>query len=245
MNKNRIILLRHGQSRWNLENRFTGWVDVALTDTGQEEARRAGDLLRAQNLYPVLAFTSLLKRAIHTLNLTLEACGRDWIEVEKAWQLNERHYGALSGLNKAHTAEKHGEEQVHIWRRSFDIAPPFMPDGHEYDVSKDPRYRAISSESLPRTESLKDTLARVQPFWKEVVSERLSALEGPLLIAAHGNSLRALLMHLFLVPAEEIMQFEIPTGNPLLIELNDRLQPVFAHYLDKDRARALPKNLPL
>ncbi|MEL6258765.1 MAG: 2,3-diphosphoglycerate-dependent phosphoglycerate mutase [Pseudomonadota bacterium] len=231
-----LALIRHGQSQWNLENRFTGWQDPDLTEKGEAEARRAGALLREVDADFREAFTSLQTRAIRTLWLTLAELGRPWLPVEKAWQLNERHYGGLTGLDKTETAEKHGADQVKVWRRSYDTPPPPLEADSPYDLSKDPRYAGVP---VPSTESLKLTLERVLPYWEERIAPFLS-LEADTLIAAHGNSLRALVKHLFNVSEAEITGVEIPTGNPLLIELDASLKPVSARYLDADRAQPLP-----
>ena len=236
----KLVLVRHGQSEWNLQNRFTGWVDVNLTDEGVAQARKSGELLKSAGFVPDLAFTSVLKRAIKTLNFALDGLDRLWIPVEKSWRLNERHYGGLAGLNKDETKAKHGAEQVHIWRRSFDTPPPALPRDHEYHPANDERYADIDPSLLPSTESLKTTLDRVEPYWRETI---LPALEGgkDVIVAAHGNSLRALVKLLFQVSDDDIMGIEIPTGNPLLIELDDSgTRPVSARYLDADRAQSLP-----
>jgi 2,3-bisphosphoglycerate-dependent phosphoglycerate mutase len=232
-----LVLLRHGQSQWNLENRFTGWVDVDLSARGEDEARRGGELLKAAGVQFDHAFTSVLTRAIRTLWLALHASGQVWIPVEKDWRLNERHYGGLTGLNKAETAERHGEEQVHIWRRSYDIPPPPLQQGGDYDFASDRRYRGLVP---PATESLKTTLERVLPYWTSAIAPRLSAGQC-VLIAAHGNSLRAIVKHLYGVSDAEIPGVEIPTGNPLSIGLDARLRPVKSSYLDASRATALPE----
>jgi 2,3-bisphosphoglycerate-dependent phosphoglycerate mutase len=232
-----LALLRHGQSRWNLENRFTGWVDVDLTAEGEAQARRAGDLLAKCGVDFDKLFTSVQTRAIRTGNLALESAGLAWLPVERSWRLNERHYGALTGLDKAETAAKHGEEQVKVWRRSYDTPPPPLASGGEHDFGKDRRYAGV--KDLPDTESLKTTLERVLPYWNEAVAPDLKAGRN-LIIAAHGNSLRAIVKHLFAVPDSEIVNVEIPTGNPLLIELNAALRPVSARYLDTTRAEKLP-----
>ena len=232
-----LILVRHGQSQWNLENRFTGWWDVDLTEKGVEEARAGGALLAAKGLLPTRAFTSLQTRAIRTLHLALEECGRLWIPETKDWRLNERHYGGLTGLNKTETAAKHGEEQVKVWRRSYDVPPPPLAPGGEFDFSKDRRY---AGAVLPDTESLKTTLERVEPYWQAEIAPHLSAGET-LLIAAHGNSLRAIVKLLFDLSDEAIIGVEIPTSNPLLIELDANLKPTAARYLDEARATALPQ----
>jgi 2,3-bisphosphoglycerate-dependent phosphoglycerate mutase len=225
-----LILVRHGQSQWNLENRFTGWWDVDLTEQGVAEARAAGELLAAKGVLPAVAFTSVQTRAIRTLHLALEACGRLWIPETKDWRLNERHYGGLTGLNKAETAEKHGAEQVHIWRRSFDVPPPPMELGGRYDLSADPRYAGID---IPTTESLKLTIERVLPYWEEAILPVLARGET-VLVSAHGNSLRALVKHLSQIPDDEITELEIPTGQPIVYEFDERMQPGARHYL-KDR----------
>ena len=226
----RLVLIRHGQSAWNLENRFTGWWDVDLTDQGREEARLAGELLAARRFDFDLTFTSVQTRAIKTLHIALEAMGRLWLPEEKNWRLNERHYGGLTGLNKAETAARHGDEQVHIWRRSFDTPPPALDPGGEFDVASDPRYAGVS---IPATESLKDTIARVLPYWEERIAPALRAGER-VLISAHGNSLRALVKHLSKIPDEEITALEIPTGQPIVYELDQGLEEVERYYL-KDR----------
>ena len=231
-----LALIRHGQSQWNLENRFTGWWDADLTANGEAEAKRAGELLRDNDFAPRQAFSSVQTRAIRTLWITLTEMGLVWLPVEKHWRLNERHYGGLTGLDKKETAEKHGKDQVHIWRRSYDTPPPEMEPGSKYDLSGDPRYEGVD---VPRTESLKLTLDRVLPYWHEAVAPVLEAGTDTV-IAAHGNSLRALVKHLFGVPDDTITGVEIPTGNPLLIELNDALKPVSARYLDGSRATDLP-----
>jgi 2,3-bisphosphoglycerate-dependent phosphoglycerate mutase len=232
-----LALLRHGQSQWNLENRFTGWVDVDLTPKGEAEARRAGELLAGSGIAFDKLHTSVQTRAIRTGNLALETAGLNWLPVARSWRLNERHYGALTGLNKAETAAKHGEEQVKIWRRSYDTPPPPLDASSEHDFSKDRRYAGV--ENLPRTESLKLTLERVLPYWNEAIAPDLRAGKN-LVVAAHGNSLRAIVKHLFGVADEEIVHVEMPTGNPLLIELDAGLRPVSARYLDEARAEKLP-----
>jgi 2,3-bisphosphoglycerate-dependent phosphoglycerate mutase len=231
-----LALLRHGQSAWNLENRFTGWVDVDLTDQGVAEATRGGELIGAAGLEFDRAYTSVLTRAIRTCEIALRHSGQLYIPVEKDWRLNERHYGGLSGLNKAETAAKHGEEQVKIWRRSYDIPPPPLEPGSAYDFAGDRRYRGVA---IPDTESLKTTLERTLPYWEATIAPKLSAGET-LLVAAHGNSLRAIVKHLFAVGDDDIVGVEIPTGNPLLIELDGGLKPTAARYLDEARATALP-----
>ena len=225
----RLILVRHGQSQWNLENRFTGWWDVDLTAKGEEEARAAGALLRAKGILPTVAFTSFQTRAIKTLHLALEAAGRLWIPETKDWRLNERHYGGLTGLDKAETAAKHGDEQVKIWRRSFDTPPPVLEDGSEFDLKADPRYAGIP---IPSTESLKDTIARVLPYYEAAIAPALKAGEV-VLVAAHGNSLRALVKHLSGISDAEITGLEIPTGQPIVYELDDNLQALERYYLSE------------
>ncbi len=225
----RLILVRHGQSQWNLENRFTGWWDVDLTAKGEEEARAAGALLKAKGLLPTLAFTSLQTRAIRTLHLALEAAGRVWIPETKDWRLNERHYGGLTGLDKAETAAKHGDDQVKIWRRSFDIPPPVLEDGSEFDLKADPRYSGIA---IPSTESLKDTIARVLPYYEAAIAPALKAGEV-VLVAAHGNSLRALVKHLSGISDADITGLEIPTGQPIVYELDDNLAALERYYLSE------------
>jgi len=231
-----LVLLRHGQSQWNLENRFTGWVDVDLTAEGEAQARKGGALIKAAGLEFDDAFTSVQTRAIRTCNLALDAAGQSFVPVTKDWRLNERHYGGLTGLNKAETAEKHGEAQVTLWRRSYDIPPPELAPGGEYDFSKDRRY---AGKDLPTTESLATTLVRVLPYWESDIAPKLTAGET-VLVAAHGNSLRAIVKHLFQVPDSEIVHVEIPTGNPLVIDLDADLKPVAVRYLDESRAEKLP-----
>jgi 2,3-bisphosphoglycerate-dependent phosphoglycerate mutase len=222
-----LILVRHGQSQWNLENRFTGWWDVDLTDKGIAEAIAAGRLLADKGLLPDVAFTSVQLRAIKTLHLALEACGRLWIPETKDWRLNERHYGGLTGLNKAETAEKHGEEQVHLWRRSFDVPPPDLEPGSEFDLGGDPRYGGIA---IPRTESLKLTIERVLPYWESDIRPVLASGKT-VVISAHGNSLRALVKHLSSISDEAITGLEIPTGEPIVYEFDDAMTPGERHYL--------------
>ena len=224
-----LVLIRHGQSAWNLENRFTGWWDVNLTDQGIEEARTAGELMAARGLDFDLCFTSLQTRAIKTLNLALEAMGRLWLPVEKDWRLNERHYGGLTGLNKAETAAKHGEDQVKVWRRSFDIPPPPQESGSEFDLASDRRYAGIA---IPNTESLKDTIARVLPYWEARIAPELKAGKR-VVISAHGNSLRALVKHLSHISDEEIASLEIPTGQPIVYHLDDDLAATDRYYLNE------------
>ncbi|MGC1301389.1 MAG: 2,3-diphosphoglycerate-dependent phosphoglycerate mutase [Caulobacteraceae bacterium] len=232
----KLVMLRHGQSVWNLENRFTGWVDVDLSERGVAEAERAAELVKAAGVAFDRAYTSVLTRAIRTGEITIRLSGQIWIPVIKDWRLNERHYGGLTGLNKAETAAEHGEEQVHIWRRSYDIPPPPLAPGGQYDFHSDRRYAGVA---IPDTESLKTTLERTLPYWEAEIAPKLKAGET-LLVAAHGNSLRAIAKHLFGVPDDKIVGVEIPTGNPLLIELDGALKPTAARYLDEARATALP-----
>ena len=235
-----LALVRHGQSEWNLQNRFTGWVDVDLTEGGIKQARKAGDLLAEAGFVPEYSYTSVLKRAIKTLNLALDGLDRMWIPTEKSWRLNERHYGGLTGLNKDETRAKHGEEQVKIWRRSFDIPPPVLETSDERHPCNDPRYAGLDPAQLPGAESLKSTLDRVQPYFEAEIAPRLAAGEN-IIIAAHGNSLRALVKLLFQVGDQEIVGVEIPTGNPLLVDLDAAgAKPTAARYLDASRAQPLP-----
>ena len=232
----RLVLLRHGQSQWNLENRFTGWVDVDLTDQGEAEARKGGALIADAGFTPAVMFTSVLKRARRTGDLALSAAGLKEVPTIRDWRLNERHYGGLTGLNKAETAEKHGEDQVRIWRRSYDVPPPPMEADHPHSFAGDPLY---DGQEIPDTESLKTTLDRVLPYWDAEIAPRLKAGED-VLITAHGNSLRAIVKHLFAVPDDRIVGVEIPTGNPLEIDLDSDLVPTDARYLDTGRAADLP-----
>jgi 2,3-bisphosphoglycerate-dependent phosphoglycerate mutase len=224
-----LVLIRHGQSAWNLENRFTGWWDVDVTEKGAEEARLAGELMKVKGLDFDLCFTSLQKRAIKTLHLALEAMDRLWLPVEKDWRLNERHYGGLTGLDKAETAARHGAEQVRIWRRSFDTPPPPMEAGSPYDLAGDRRYAGID---IPKAESLKDTIERVLPYWEARIAPALR--EGQrVLISAHGNSLRALVKHLSRIPDDEITGLEIPTGQPIVYDLDEGLAASDRYYLSE------------
>jgi 2,3-bisphosphoglycerate-dependent phosphoglycerate mutase len=231
-----LALLRHGQSQWNLENRFTGWVDVDLTPLGEAEAKKGGELIGAAGIAFDRAYSSVLTRAIRTGDIALQAAGQLWIPMEKDWRLNERHYGALTGLNKAETAARHGEEQVRIWRRSYDVPPPPLAADSEWRFDGDRRY---AGKPIPATESLKTTLERVLPYWEEAIAPNLRRGET-ILVAAHGNSLRAIVKHLFGVGEAEIVGVEIPTSNPLLVELDANLRPRSARYLDEARAQALP-----
>ena len=225
-----LVLLRHGQSQWNLENRFTGWWDVNLTPQGEAEATAAGELLQARGYDFDLALTSFQTRAIKTLHLALEAMGRLWLPEVKDWRLNERHYGGLTGLDKAETAARHGDEQVHIWRRSFDTPPPALEPGQNYDPAVDHRYGGVD---VPRTESLKDTIARVLPYWERTIVPEIRAGKR-VLISAHGNSLRALVKHLSDISDIDIPSLEIPTGQPMVYELDDDLVATDRFYL-RDR----------
>ena len=226
----KIVLLRHGESQWNLENRFTGWTDVDLTENGRAEARRAGQLLRDNGFAFDIAFTSVLKRAIRTLGTVLDEMDRLWIPIVKDWRLNERHYGALQGLNKAETAAKYGDEQVLVWRRAYAIAPNPLPDGDERLSNKDPRYAQVPVAQLPRTECLKDTVARVVPYWDEAIAPAIRA-GRQVVVAAHGNSLRALVKHLDGVSDDKIVELNIPTARPLVYELDEQLRPIRHYYL--------------
>ncbi len=223
----KLILVRHGQSQWNLENRFTGWWDVDLTDKGVAEAKAAGVLMQDKGVLPTVCFTSFQTRAILTLNLALEQIGRLWLPVTKDWRLNERHYGGLTGLNKQETRDKHGDEQVHIWRRSFDTPPPPMEPGSEYDPGADPRYDGID---VPNTESLKLTIERVLPYWESDILPILASGET-VIISAHGNSLRALVKHLSNISDEDITGLEIPTGQPIIYDFDDNMVPGERYYL--------------
>ncbi len=225
----KLILVRHGQSQWNLENRFTGWWDVDLTEKGVAEAAAAGHLLREKGVLPTYAFTSLQTRAIKTLHLALEAAGRLWIPEVKDWRLNERHYGGLTGLDKAETAAKHGDDQVKIWRRSFDIPPPVLEAGSAFDLASDPRYAGIA---IPNTESLKLTIERVLPYWESAILPVLAGGET-VIIAAHGNSLRALVKHLSGISDADITDLEIPTGQPIIYDFEGSA-PVGTRYYLKD-----------
>ena len=225
-----IVLIRHGESAWNKENRFTGWTDVPLSEKGVEEAKAAGRLLRQEGFAFDLAFTSVLKRAIKTLWLALEEMDRMWIPIRHSWKLNERHYGALQGLNKADTAAKYGDDQVKIWRRSYDVQPPSLTQSDERYPGHDPRYAGLTPSELPMTECLKDTVARVMPYWQEeIVPERIAGKK--IIIAAHGNSLRALVKYLDNVSDKDILELNIPTGVPLVYTLDDNMKPQGHRYL--------------
>jgi 2,3-bisphosphoglycerate-dependent phosphoglycerate mutase len=231
-----LVLLRHGQSRWNLENRFTGWVDVDLTPRGEAEAAAAGTMLKAEAIAFDRVYASVLTRAIRTADIALTGADQLWIPMTKDWRLNERHYGGLTGLDKAETAALHGDAQVLVWRRSYDVAPPPLAPGGEFDFSRDRRYAGVTP---PATESLKTTLGRVLPYWTGEIAPRLANGET-ILVAAHGNSLRAIVKHLFQVADDAIVKVEMPTGNPLLVELSRDLRPIAARYLDAGRAAVLP-----
>jgi len=226
----RLVLLRHGQSQWNLENRFTGWADVDLTEQGEREARQAAGLLRAQGFAFDIAYSSVLRRAIRTLWIVLDGLDRMWIPVVHTWRLNERHYGALQGLNKAETALKFGDQQVQLWRRSYAVAPPALTAQDERWSGRDPRYHMLKPDQVPLTESLRDTVDRVVPFWNDSIAPALSRGRS-VLIAAHGNSLRALVKFLDRVSDEDIVELNIPTGAPLVYELDDALRPIKHYYL--------------
>ena len=234
----KIVLLRHGESVWNKENRFTGWYDIGLTPKGMAEAQAAGKLLREQGFAFDLVYTSVLRRAIKTLWTVLEELDRMWIPVQHSWRLNERHYGALQGLDKAETAAKYGDEQVLVWRRAYDTPPPALADGDERLAVDDPRYASIPVSELPRTECLKDTVARVLPFWNDTIAPSIKAGKS-VIIAAHGNSLRALIKYLDNVSDEEIVGLNIPTAQPLVYELDENLKPIRHYYLgDQDAINA-------
>ncbi len=235
----KLILLRHGESDWNAKNLFTGWVDVDLNDTGRDEARRGGELLAGQGLLPDVVHTSVLTRAIHTAQITLDMLDRSWLPVRRSWRLNERHYGALQGKDKAATLAEFGEEQFMTWRRSYDTPPPPIADDAEYSNFADPRYAGLPPELRPRTECLKDVLARALPYWYDQIVPDLRAGQQ-VLVAAHGNSLRALVKHLDQISDDDIPGLNIPTGVPLLYELNEAMAPevVGGRYLDPDAAAA-------
>ncbi len=232
-----LILLRHGQSTWNRENRFTGWTDVPLTEQGRVEARQAGTLLREGGYTPDIAFTSVLKRAIQTLWLALEETDRMWIPVERSWTLNERHYGNLQGANKREMVEKYGKDQVHVWRRSYNIPPPELDAADDRNPRNDPRYAGVAPDRIPLTESLKLTVERVLPYWDERIAPELRA-GNQVLIASHGNSIRALVKYLDEISDGDIAELNIPTGQPLIYELNDDLSVVRSFYLGDAEAVA-------
>jgi len=234
-----LVLLRHGESEWNKKNLFTGWVDVDLTELGEEQARLGGLQLAEADLLPTVLHTSLMTRAIRTSNIALEACQRSWIPVKRHWRLNERHYGALQGLDKTATREKYGEEQFMLWRRSYDVPPPEIEVGSEWDVSRDPRYAHLTTDLVPRTECLKDVVHRMLPYWYDQIVPDLAAGET-VLIAAHGNSLRALVAHLDGLSEQEVVGLNIPTGQPLRYDLDDDMHPTNpgGTYLDPEAAQA-------
>jgi 2,3-bisphosphoglycerate-dependent phosphoglycerate mutase len=234
----KLVLLRHGESSWNKENRFTGWTDVDLSEKGREEALEGGSVLQREGYTFDLAYTSVLKRAIRTLWIALDSMDLMWIPVHRSWRLNERHYGALQGLNKAETAEKFGEAQVKIWRRSYDIRPPALTADDPRFPGRDPRYCHLTPDQLPLTECLKDTVARFLPYWHETIAPAVKAGKK-VLIAAHGNSLRALVKYLDDIPEQEIVELNIPTGMPLVYQLDDNLKPVTRYYLgDPEKVKA-------
>jgi 2,3-bisphosphoglycerate-dependent phosphoglycerate mutase len=230
-----LILLRHGESEWNAKNLFTGWVDVRLSEKGEQEARRAGDLLKVQGLNPDVLHTSVLRRAIQTANIALDACDRHWIPVQRSWRLNERHYGALQGKDKKATLAQYGEEQFKLWRRSFDVPPPALADSDPYSQSQDPRYSDLGAE-LPRTECLKDVVHRMMPYWENSITADLRKGKT-VLVVAHGNSLRALVKHLDGISDSDIAELNIPTGIPLIYELSNSMKPEKpGRYLDPEAA---------
>ena len=233
----KLVLLRHGQSQWNLENRFTGWVDVDLTELGRAEAKAGGELMKAEGLRFDAAHTSVLKRAIRTLWTALDAMDQMWLPVNKTWRLNERHYGSLQGLDKAETTAKYGEAQVKVWRRSYDIPPPALSPDDPRHPRFDPRYADVDPLSLPAAESLKDTLSRVLPYWESRIVPELRA-DKDVLIVAHGNSLRALIKMLDMMSEADIVEFNIPTGIPILYELDEQLQPLGRRFLGDQEAIA-------
>ena len=231
----KVVLLRHGQSTWNLDNRFTGWTDVDLSDQGRQEAAAAGKLLKEEGFEFDLVYTSVLKRAIRTMQIAMDELDQMWVPVVRNWRLNERHYGGLQGLNKAETAAQHGEEQVKIWRRAFDIAPPELEESDPRFPGHDRRYADLAKEQLPRTESLKDTIARFVPYWTEVIAPQVAAGKR-VIIVAHGNSLRALVKYLDGISDADIISLNIPTGIPLMYELDADLKPLSSRYLGDPEA---------
>lgn len=235
----RIVLLRHGQSRWNLENKFTGWTDVDLSEQGMTEATQAGEDLKKAGITFTHAYTSYLKRAVKTLNCVLDNMDLDWIPVEKTWRLNEKHYGQLQGLNKSETAEKYGNEQIHIWRRSYDVAPEPLKDTDERSAKRDPRYACVPDAELPRTESLKDAIKRVMPYWECEIFPRLKQ-EDSLLVVAHGNSLRGIVKHLKNISDEAISELNLPTAVPYVFEFDDELRLTKDYFLgDPEKIKKL------
>ena len=233
----KLVLIRHGESTWNLENRFTGWTDVALTDLGIAQAKKAGDMLKAQGFDFDVAYTSVLKRATHTLWHCLDAMDRTWLPVVNSWRLNERHYGALQGLDKAETAKKYGDAQVLLWRRSYDVPPPSLEANDPRSERDDVRYAKLQPEQIPLTECLKDTVARMMPFWDESLAPAIRAGKRTV-VAAHGNSIRALVKHLDGISDEDIVGLNIPNGAPLVYELDADLKPIRHYYLSDDKAAA-------
>ncbi len=232
-----LILLRHGESRWNVENRFTGWYDVDLTEKGEHEAVNGGQQLAAAGVLPDVVHTSVLRRAIRTSQLALDACDRHWIPTRRSWRLNERHYGDLQGKDKTETLQAFGEDQFLIWRRSFDVPPPPVASGSEHHPSHDPRYAQLPPEVLPATECLADVLVRMLPYWQDAIVPDLA--DGrTVLVTAHGNSLRALVMHLNRLTTDEVIALNIPTGMPLRFELDSHMRPVSSAYLDPEAATA-------
>jgi len=231
----KVVLLRHGQSEWNEKNLFTGWTDVGLTDKGTQEAIDAGHILRSEGYNFDIAFTSVLKRAIQTLWIVLENMDLMWIPVHRSWRLNERHYGALQGLHKAETAEKYGTEQVHKWRRSYDVPPPPLDADDERSPINDPRYASLSKEEIPGSECLKDTVERVLPYWQNTIVPAVQSGKR-VVVSAHGNSLRALMKYLDNIPEEKIVELNIPTGIPLIFEFNDDMTPLRHYYLGNQEA---------
>ncbi len=226
----RIVLLRHGESLWNKENRFTGWTDVDLSEKGVDEAMKAGDLMREKGFVFDKAYTSFLKRAIKTLNVVLDRMNQDWIPVEKSWRLNEKHYGALQGLNKAETAEKYGDEQVLVWRRSYDIPSPALSAEDPRNPEFDPRYKTVPSDILPLTESLKDTVKRILPYWEKEIFPSLQ-IADQILIAAHGNSLRGIIKYLKHISDEDIVSLNLPTAVPYVFDFDDDLHSIHDYFL--------------
>jgi 2,3-bisphosphoglycerate-dependent phosphoglycerate mutase len=234
----KLVVVRHGESSWNKENRFTGWTDVDLSEKGVQEAHEGGKSLKKEGYGFDIAYTSVLKRAIRTLDIVLDEMDVMWIPVIKSWRLNERHYGALQGLNKAETAAKFGEDQVKVWRRSYDVPPPLLEKTDDRYPGKDPRYKDLKEKELPLTECLKDTVARVLPFWNDTIAPAIKSGKR-VLIAAHGNSLRALVKYLDNVPESEIVELNIPTGIPLVYELDDKLKPIKHYYIgDPEKVKA-------
>ena len=233
----KLVLIRHGESTWNLENRFTGWTDVELTATGVEQARQAGRLLKEAGYEFDVAYTSVLKRAIHTLNHCLDTMDRDWLPVVKDWRLNERHYGGLQGLNKADMAKQYGDEQVLVWRRSYDTPPPALASDDPRGQRQDPRYAGLAPEQVPLTECLKDTVARVLPFWNEAIAPAIRSGQR-IVLAAHGNSIRALVKYLDNIGDDDIVGVNIPNGIPLVYELDADLKPIRSYYLGDAEAAA-------